>query len=333
MDTINLDIFKLVDTTFIDTVKMTLNCADSNAHIINKNDFIGIPMEIAKFLVPSLLTLFLFFIGQIFSWYKSKSERKNELKSIKDSVEIWIDMTKSTILLQIQTNRKFINLLRKTDEITAQPIGFNNILMDKLNDYKFNQYVETFVLNCSEKQDTKVKCLFNLIDGIDYFRDYEMELRNIYKIFQDNTIELAKEWYNAYIKLDELKKNYISIFKGNPTHTSVEFYKKYFYLFNSWVISNKNKKSLNEINSSLIIPLFKIAQESILVSLDDQMAIDALDILGELMIINEKWNINRQGTIDLFWSNTYDAIYVYKGLEKTVQKTKSMKLKRKYNIK
>jgi hypothetical protein len=99
------------------------------------------------------------------------------------------------------------------------------------------------------------------------------------------------------------------------------------------VISNKNKKSLNEINSSLIIPLFKIAQESILVSLDDQMAIDALDILGELMIINEKWNINRQGTIDLFWSNTYDAIYVYKGLEKTVQKTKSMKLKRKYNIK
>lgn len=174
-----------------------VNYIEHYSQIINPSNFLS---EYAV-----VISIILFFAGQIMGILIRKINKVRELKQTKQFVKEWIENSKETLDKYIESLEKLSTNIAKNNK--TQTIGwkYNIIHFSRINDISLKEYFETFnyyLRGNTDKQNSKnlSDFLFKL-DHIDKIHPIIME---IYKEYINNNYKISNEWNLNYTKLGYL---------------------------------------------------------------------------------------------------------------------------------
>jgi hypothetical protein len=189
----------------IDTSLFILNNQTSRKTVDSRSDsqfdYKIIPEQnysFLHFLLPILVSLFIFISGQFIGWLKGKYERKNELDSIKATIHNWLIMIEPSINAQILGCNNFVKHLGVSTNIHPETFQFSPLLVDKLQQIDLKQLTETMVVNLKGEEETKAKMIFIFVSQIEFLAKMEVHIRENYDKFHSYTIELMEDWNLTY---------------------------------------------------------------------------------------------------------------------------------------
>lgn len=314
------------------------------------NSIIEFIVKNLNIFIPVGATLFVFFVGGIFKWVSKKNDKRIKLKSTKRVVEIWTISVEKSINEDIDECIKFIQYLKDLDEMQFYYFTFHEILIDRINNIEFTNYVETFILNLKGKEDEKIKNLHKLILHINYFSSYLDILRSNYKKYETDTKELVDEWNKAFRLFIDLKNKYqniytkhyttdilndeIPVFDGDDYITSDSItirYNKFLHdlinIIKLWEEANPILESIKKMFDDLIDPIYKLCNENKSNPDFSELAYEIIPIIDELKIIIFRWKLLKYRNINIFSIHMQEARDNYNELKTIVLKFKNFKLK------
>lgn len=295
--------------------------------------FLNLPLELANILIPVLITIFLFFIGYLLNWLMQKSERKRELESIKSTVTNWIDLIEKPIKNQISYCNTFAENLKKSTDLQPEILNLNQLHASKLKELNLKQLIETFITNLKGTEPQKSKDLFNLVSQIEYFSNIELKLPEAYKIYQDHTFELMRNWNKSLMELDDFKSSMVQEIGTQSTHSSYAFLVQMNNISHSWARNHPKEASLNFTKTQLLDPLFQLANNTITKNSNDIFAPVLFAKVQELTLVFKRKVSHFEGNAKNFESYVSNMNLAYKTLKTTSDKLKEVKLTSIWKIK
>lgn len=294
--------------------------------------FWGLPTSILRILLPAVISIFLFFLGFFINWLNKKRERKNTLQAIKTLTSTWIELLEKTIKQQANSCRQFAKDLRESDYISTEKFGFVNLLIDRLNEISLSNFTDTFMLNHKGSENENSKQLFNLISSIEYFTNFENEIRNVYKKFENETIEIITQWNNVVRKLDEIKTTYAEKINEIEDHPSKDFYNAFIKIGAEFQQNYPNGGTINQMQKVVFNKLSDETQKFLRHNNKDILAIEVLNLTTDLNIIIRQWNTHRIGYSQLFLEYGIYIIRTYRTILKSIGHFNSLELKSIFKI-
>ena len=144
-----------------------------------------------------------------------------------------------------------------------ESISLNQLHASKLKELNLKQLIETFVTNLKGSEPQKSKDLFNLVSQIEYFSKTELTLPEAYKVYQDHTFELMKNWNESLIELDDFQGSMIQQIGTDSTHPSYDFLFEINSITNSWASNNPDGATQNITKTQLLEPLYLLLNTTI----------------------------------------------------------------------
>jgi len=171
---------------------------------MKQETFLCLPLELAKILIPVLVTIFLFFIGHIIGWIKNKYEKFKETKEYREMILEWINILENPIKTQIVSCKKFAEQVGSSRDLQPVVLEYNNFIIEKIETIPFERYVKTFVINTKGDKKEKYKQIYNLISQFDYLRNVQKEMLDFYEKYHSYCEELMNEWNTNFINFDTI---------------------------------------------------------------------------------------------------------------------------------
>lgn len=313
--------------TVIQGADLSIECTTielmNNGKESTKN-MLGVDYEFARIIIPVLVTLVVFILGQFISWVKTKNERINELKSIKATLEYWILFVEPTIISQIKGCNDFVGDLLKSNNIQPERLQISPMLVDKLQQIELRDLIETIMLNLKGDEKTKARIIFNIVSQVEFLVKIEIFIKENYEKFQSYTMELMENWNDDFQKFNfEMNATAKNINKIEP---NCQFIKDMNLICNNF-LSSKGIQPLDTIFSVLIFPMEQIVDNYLKKSLKKDLAVKLAYSIDQLKIIKLKWETHKQGHIDLSYKFATQINDVYKVLKDVAFQLKKAKFK------
>jgi hypothetical protein len=199
------------------------NCTSD---IKGTNSILGMNPGLANIIIPTLITIFVFFSGLFFQFYFQKSKKKSELKSLKTMLILWIHKSIITINRQIIAYQKFTNNLSSLKIISNTTLAIDPFQLDKLQSINLEKLSNLIILNhIGDKQD-KTYILFNITAQIEKLLNVEKQIIEKYSSLYSKTEECERNWRQHYSELNHFIL-LISVKKEKSTIQSEKmFYEK-----------------------------------------------------------------------------------------------------------
>lgn len=288
------------------------------------NEILGLDYEFAKIVIPVIVTLSVFLFGQLISWFKSKFEKVSELKSIKSTIENWIQFIEPTINSQIKGSNDFILKLEKSNELHPERYPIVSLLVDKLQQIKLQSLIDTIVLNLRGAENNKAQIVFSLVSQIEFLVKTEQKIKDNYKEFKDYAIELMEEWNKTFKEFNyEMNETARKIQLEEP---NCSFNKQKNTICNSFS-TPKVHKNFNEIFSELLVPMEEIVHQFLKNSENKYLAIELGYKIEQLKIIHYKWSVHKKGHIALANDHIESINKAYENLKSAASDLKKSKFK------
>jgi hypothetical protein len=233
-------------------------------HLSMSDYFWNIPVEIAQFLVPALISFIIFGLGLFFDKLIKQKRKKNEIKSLKQTFDIFISESKKNVMYQIKSIRKFTYALQTSTSLDPPPLDINIIGIERLEEFNIKELVQSFVINQKCESEESKKILYTIIEKITYLSNVSEIIKENYKEYRRISIELMKDWYQEkenfsqmfnsfflnYAKKDSKLANNcnsifnnINIYQASPRDYVEKVYKPFFNMLDSYI----NKETIIEI--------------------------------------------------------------------------------------
>jgi hypothetical protein len=298
-----------------------------NTGIIDNNQLFGLSTDLARILIPVLVTIIIFILGILVNYLLKKIERKSYMKSIKSVLIIWSRLLKNSIMQQSNNCREFNNRLQKSSEMQPERFQFNVILTNKILALELRDQIDTVILNQRGDQDEKAKCLFNMTAQLEFLNLYQPELRSKYDIYHRDALKYMDDWNDAYHRLNTIYTALRIKLETNPSAPGFPFYQELAAIFNGFVHKNSTGGDINTFKNELFNPIVDLCQKYAISNPSQQEPYTVSLVIQELLIIIKKWDVNREGTGQLFndFASKIDA--AYKVLSHSIDKLEKMKFK------
>jgi len=257
---------------------------------------LGMDYNFARIMIPVLVTLLVFLLGQFIGWLKGKYERKNELDSIKVTIHNWLIMIEPSIQQQITGCNNFVLALQSSTNIHPERFQFSPMLVDKLQQIELKQLIETMVVNLEGEEETKAKMIFNFVSQVEFLAKMETHIRENYEKFHSYTFELMEDWNKTFkkfnLEMNETSKQIHLIDPGN------QFVTRKNQICNTF-LQHREIQPLNTIFVELITPLENEVLQFLQTSPNKELATNFGYTIEDLKIIKSKWDMHKQGHMQL----------------------------------
>ncbi|MDF9830164.1 hypothetical protein [Parabacteroides sp. PF5-6] len=269
---------------------------------IPKNKILGIPENLAIILFPALITLMIFFLGEILKWYRKQEMKRNETKEYREVILNWIDLINNPIQKQIEACDKIAVDILNSQNIHPERMEYRKMLADKIDSIGVDRFINTFMINSTApKSDAKNdKMTYNLVSQFNFLKSIEPNLSETYKEYQVQTLALMDEWNSEFMKLNDLTSSW-AVKAKNKSHPYFVFNSNVAKIVNGYILKSQQgeNNTVNTINN-LISPLTALTNDELANNLENEYAFEMSSILQQFRIIDKKWNINVKGYSYLF---------------------------------
>ncbi len=270
--------------------------------VIENSDIWGMPESFARIIIPAIITLFVFVVGQIIVWYRSQAAIQNETKNYRTIILNWIDLIKTTVEKQAKSCTELSGNIANSQDIHPERFEYSKMLAEKADSIGVERFITTFMINStSPKKDAKNdKMTYNLISQFNFLKSIEPHIAFTYNSYQSQILELMHEWNVVFMKLDELTSDWTAKITSpeNPYYT---FHHEVVRISNDWIQGAPNGRSTMVYSmSNLITPLTDLTAEELNGNINNEYAFQMSAILQQLRIIDLKWRTNIEGNSKLF---------------------------------
>lgn len=269
--------------------------------------FLGMPLEVATFVVPTIATLIVFALGYFISAVIKWHNKKKENQRYRECIFEWVKLLDKPIQKQIDSLRDLARRITSSDTLQPEAFIWSKSLVDKLNDISANNMLSVFVLDSKDNVQNKGKETFNVVSQFDYLSSVDKIVMEKYDEYKECCIGLLKHWNDTFPKLKEHKEN-IVVFDSQVSLIANSFYS----IWNRWVKIANSKEFSMEINSKYLIePMLKEMSEVSLECPSSRLAKDILEDINELYLISQQWTKSKEGYSQVFndLANTIDRSY------------------------
>lgn len=263
---------------------------------------LGIPLDLARILIPAIVTVSIFILGQFVLWTKTKLEKWHEVTSYRNLILNWSDLIEKAVNQQISGCRLFTEQLEKSDDLNPQGFQYNRMHTDKILDISIDKYISCFVTNSTGDERQKEKWCYNLISQYNFFLDMEDKLPDTYKTYQKQTLEIMEEWNEKFSIFDDITSRQSQQVNANPEHENALIHKRVMQIANSWRQSAEptGRSVYDNTMSLLIIPLANIINDEFLKHPSNSYVYDLSKCLQDIKIVDLKHKANKEGNIMVF---------------------------------
>ncbi|MDZ7691803.1 MAG: hypothetical protein U5K69_11870 [Balneolaceae bacterium] len=248
----------------------------------------GLSESMAAILIPAVITLIVFVLGIIIRWVVRKREKRQELRAYKNIILNWIEQIKKVVNRQVESCSNFSTQLSEAENIQAERLSYNKLLVDKIEQISIDKYVNTFVINSTGEPEKNYEMTFKIIGQLKFLQDIEEHIPSIYEAYQKQTEEIMKEWNSNFAHFDSLVSNQTKALASNNQNDS--FHSDVLKIANNWRAQAPNgRSSVTFTFSNLIMPLSSLINQELKQNSDNVYAFDLSACLQELRISYMKW--------------------------------------------
>ena len=216
----------MVDTVIVNNLTDTLSVSVSKCEmaldtiavqVTNKSDavdtFCGMPIEVAQFIVPALISLLgaliVFGIGEC---WKSRREQKRKLKkymSTSQTIRTYVEVLNVEADKLVWQIRKYMSDSIGNKSMLPNAIDFDNIAVACLKHYSVGELTLIYVTNRDGDIAQKSKYLNNVQSSIDYLSTVINEMRDFYEESYKKATYLAEQWNTYELEMRKLLLQWI----------------------------------------------------------------------------------------------------------------------------
>lgn len=244
----NSDSLGLAKIVVIDTVqKVDAFKTTIESGVDTTERFIGMPISIARILIPILI----FIIGLIANWFIKKYERKREILSFHSTITIWLNNISLPISKQISKINEFTLQISNYNDEPEKEFNTYPLLADKINEISLNRYIETFVLNTAGNYDMKSKEVFNMISSLKFIEQSENLISTLYERYLAGAI-LYKNEVLKFIEhtIQQFPNEYQNIETNNDLYNILNYEKIIKKFIAEGNVTNSNISSMRKTIST-----------------------------------------------------------------------------------
>jgi hypothetical protein len=298
------------------------NCTSD---IKGTNSILGMNPGLANIIIPTLITIFVFFSGLFFQFYFQKSKKKSELKSLKTMLILWIHKSIITINRQIIAYQKFTNNLSSLKIISNTTLAIDPFQLDKLQSINLEKLSNLIILNhIGDKQD-KTYILFNITAQIEKLLNVEKQIIEKYSSLYSKTEECERNWRQHYSELNHFIL-LISVKKEKSTIQS----EKMFYEKIEQINTLFKTRQIGVIDYINLLNDFCEKYKSENKPFQDYFEFSK--ILTELLLIFKIWKAFSDGVIAYFKTSEDVLISSLKIIKKETDALEKLKIKKWWKI-
>ncbi len=287
--------------------------------------FLGMPTDVAKVLIPILVSFLIFALGILINLYFKKRDRHNELISFRTTIITWGDLIKNPAIDQALSCRVFANRLLTNRNILPETISFSLFQANNLTSIEIKKYVDTFVTNYNGKLEDNAESLYLLISQFNLFNKLQDDIEKNYFIYQKRVLELEEEWANTFSEVDKLTDLYYQDIWNNSSHIYYPLLKNITTISNKYFALQNRNTFLTKTN--LIEPLEAACNAALNANSAHEYALRYLQPIRKLNRIYYQWLSHNKGTRIQFFNYGQTLITSVKTIDK------SFKVLHKGNIK
>ena len=152
------------------------------------------------------------------------------------------------------------------------------------------------MVNLKGTEDEKAKMIFNLISQVEFLVKMENHIKENYERFQSYTFELMEDWNRAFkIFNSEMNETSRRIHQVEPNCTFIMNKNQICNTF----LQHREIQPLETIFNVLIIPMDNEILKFLNTSANKELATNLAYNIDELKIIKRKWDVHKQGHIQL----------------------------------
>lgn len=267
----------------------------------------GLPIEVARILIPTIVTIILFFLGFMISWTKKKFEKFSEIKSYRELILEWVNLAEKPIEKQIERCKDFSIRVGSSQELQPEILEYNNFLIEKIETIPIERYINTFVINSRGVKKDKYTKTYNLISQFDYINRAQKEMLSYYEKYHEYCNELLNEWNSNFINLDKIVVKRTLYNKANAQEPKDNFHDQVLKIVVNWGRNSSNgQSSIANSKINLIEPLVKLVDAELKDHPMNDYAYNLDASLQGLEITLKKIKENNSGNCILFESISHN---------------------------
>ncbi|GHT65222.1 hypothetical protein AGMMS50239_24480 [Bacteroidia bacterium] len=263
-----------------------------------------------EILVSTITAITVFFLGEVFVWFRNKKQAYNDTKTHKETILNWITFMESPITDQTKELESFIEKI-KTQDIYPQSLGTISFLADKVDNLPLESYILTFIINSKYKKGKKEKhtlqyLTHSIINQFRYLVNMEIGLKESFRGYKQYFENLTKEWFIYWQQLsDFLKDNSLAMSKE-----CLDYLKA---IKNTTVNEKHNIKELEPIINSII----ELTVKEMHVNPQNKYAFSFYPILQQVQKIIIDWTVGVRNYSKSFEYEKDKMLESYNSLKKT----------------
>lgn len=250
------------------------------------------PESLARILIPALITLIVFVVGQLIVWYRSQKIIQNETKTYKKIILGWADLIKTTIGQQVEECKGLSERIKNSENLIPEKFMMIKMLANKVDNISIDKYISTFLLNTTkpknDEENKNEKMTFNLISQYSYLTSIESNISETYESYQLEINKIMEEWNEKFYILTKIIDDWTQKIKEEDD--LFEFRQKVRQISVNWVNTAPNGRStmIHSVNQ-LITPLSALVDEELKANMSNEYAYLLSETLQHLRIVDLKW--------------------------------------------
>ncbi|MBV5282717.1 MAG: hypothetical protein JZU53_09840 [Paludibacter sp.] len=259
-----------------------------------------LPESLARILIPALITLAVFLLGQIIIWFRNQKNIQNETNNYKKIILSWADLIKKPVEKQVSECRDLSLRIRNSQTINPERFGLIKMLANKVDSISIERFISTFMINSTNpKVDNKnEKMTFHIVSQLDYLMSMEKSIAETYKAYQDEINMIMDQWNDKFFTLTKIIDDWSK--KINNQHEYSNFQQELRRISVNWTRTAPDGRStmIHSVNQ-LITPLSALVSAELNANINNEYAFLLSETLQHLRIVDLKWGacINGYSTV------------------------------------
>ena len=328
----------MADTTFInrfisiDTFKH-LTVTTTNA--VTKHHYLKDSSKLysLEFWVPFLITIGVFVLGQLATYYFKKSDKKSQLKNAKANLVVWVlQLEKSANILVEQCNT-FCITLNAQKEVQRVGMDYSPTLINKISELDINEFLNFSTLNLEGSNDENAKRAFDIIQHIEYLRTAEDEIKKLYQTFLETTDKIMSDLNKGSKELASTQLSLLHEVGKNHEHVAFNFQAAILKHLNLWQASGSNYQDFANYEQNFIAPYLDIIGKEVDKNPTNPQTNVFADKVHFIRVAIVTWKSTQIGYVSLINKYSEDYDNTYKTLKTEVQTLEKKPLVNTWSIK
>jgi hypothetical protein len=288
---------------------------------------LGMNKDLATILVPTIVTIIVFLLGQILVWFRDQKGKVAETKNYRSVIFKWIASSSKSIKQFANALHDFVDRMSKSENMMPEALAINLTSIDKLKDLKIDSYIKTLVINSRAKYVTRKKSdenhddamVFKLVSQIDFLCAIRASIRESYDSYQKQILALQKEWNKNLNALKDTVQEETVLINGDTNHSQYELQTKVLDVFNEW--SNKIADGYSPVDvtiNKMVNPLLRLISSETNKGRSNQYTLKMFMLMRNLLEVSYQWGVLKPAYIKVFGDvaenvdKSYDALIVAK---------------------